>query len=212
MDFIFDNLSQIAEQIIDDIEHLKVFDKIRKFIFTRQELAEMKINEFGKKVSNIIDDLKIYEVNGTYYLCNGDENKCFGQITLSPEKEKLYFYIMNKDKKQKVFYNKINKDIENNEILKYVKYLVSMVLKTNNYRKIKLNAFNPNFDEKLFKKNIENDLGIKIIHFKIHTNKNSYIFKYEGKVPINKIADYIIEYLDILKDKVELPKIIEIKE
>lgn len=212
MDSIFDNLIKIAKATMNDLEFIKAFDEIRKFIFTYNELIEMQINEFAKKISSIVDDLKIYEINGTYYLCNGNKNKCFGQITISPEKEKLYFYVINKYRKQKVFYNKIDDEIKNDKILKFVKYLVNNVLKTNNYRKIEFNNFNSNFNKNLFKKNIENDLGIKIIHFKIHTNKNSYIFKYEGKVPINKIVDYIIEYLDILKDKVELPKIIEIKE
>jgi len=202
MDSIFDNLIKIAKVTMNDLEFIKAFDEIRKFIFTYNELIEMQINEFAKKISSIVDDLKIYEIN----------DKCFGQITISPEKEKLYFYVINKYRKQKVFYNKIDDEIKNDKILKFVKYLVNNVLKTNNYRKIEFNNFNSNFNKNLFKKNIENDLGIKIIHFKIHTNKNSYIFKYEGKVPINKIVDYIIEYLDILKDKVELPKIIEIKE
>jgi hypothetical protein len=186
---------------------------------TEKDLKKIRLEKeyvlpFLDAIKGFVPDANVVVISDSYFIYDKTPKKGFTEITYSPEKNKVYFYVIHKDGRKKVFAKKFGDEIKSKEILKFVREMIDTIKTEMHHRNLELSKNSKKFDLKLFKKNIEKDLGIKIIHFKIHTDKPSYILKYNSdEVSLKEIADYLDEYFAELKQmKIKIPRVIEIKE
>jgi len=211
------NSLSVIEKLLSDIDMKELDNIIRhitKFLdenfedekeILKSEIYENAIRNDNKllleNLKVLIPNLKTYYKNGNLYLCEGDLEHCFGMITFSKEKRKYYYYILTENSKRKVYSAKIG---SYPDILKFIKHYLE-VKENNSYKKL----IEKEFNKKLFIKNIEKDMQIKITEFEIKfnpedTKKLRFLIDYEGYADLEVIINYITEYIEELYEKKEI--------
>jgi len=216
-----DNVLDIFDMLFDDSDINNIIKSIKDTFKNdvKKDLKKIRVKReyvlpFLATIKGFVPNADVVVISDSYFIFDETLKKGFAEITYSPEKNKVYFYVIHKNGRKKIFAKKLGDEIRSKEILKFIRELINIIKNGEHYRDLEILKDSKKFDLELFKENLEKDLGIKIIHFKIHTDKDSYIFKYiSDDVTLLDVIKYIDEYLAELEWlRIKIPRVIEIKE
>jgi len=202
-------MEKMLNKIFNGLNEDNVFDLIDDFfemVTVNKDIEDFSQKEFLKDNKDFLYKLKVLIPNLEYtfyhnvlYLYEGDLKHGFGMITYSPEKKKYSYYILSINKKQKVF--SIKKGIKNVDVFRFVKMYIEIVKNYSAYRNLNRIFKKENkFNTKLFIKNMEEDLGIKINELVFYTRGNiKFLIDFEGNITLSEINKYIKEYIEELE-------------
>jgi hypothetical protein len=212
-----EELFKIVDEFINSSEFAEIADALNDILKNTENVSETDILKENKDFLDIlqsyIPELQYKLKDNIIFLFKDNPENGVGKIVYSYDKRKYYYYIERDYFRKKVFTKKENENFHIDNIIKYIKEIEENIKRRDYVNYLKVIEPQKIFNLKLFKKNIEKDLGIKLKELRLDSEPPiTFFIKYKGNVLLSKITKYIDDYIyDLRKKDVKLPDRIEIK-